>query len=85
METDKNKYSYRSIAGILSLKKKYSKDVINDACHRAYIYNALRYKTVKNICDKGIMGLPLVTNESYINSKETDISRSLSEYSKYIQ
>ncbi len=80
-----NKYNYRTITGILSLRKKYSDHIINNACHRAYTYNALRYKTVKNICDKGMGFLPVITNESYVNPSETEISRPLAEYSKYLQ
>lgn len=85
LEAVENKYNYRAIAGILSLKKKYSNELINDACHRAYTYNALRYKTVKNICEKGISALPVATNESYVSTLETDVSRPLSEYLKYLQ
>jgi len=85
LEETGNKYNYRIITGILSLRKKHSNAVINDACHRAYNYNALRYRTVKNICEKGITHLPVVTNESYINPAETDLARPLSEYLKYLQ
>ncbi|MCX7710716.1 MAG: hypothetical protein N2484_12820 [Clostridia bacterium] len=85
LEDAGNKYNYRTITGVLSLRKKYSDDVINNACHRAYTYNALRYKTVKNICDKGMVALPVATNESYVNPSETEISRPLWEYSKYLQ
>lgn len=85
LEDAGNKYNYRVITGILSLKKKYSNEIINNACHRAYAYNALRYKTVKNICDKGMISLPVMTNESYVNPSETEISRPLAEYSKYLQ
>lgn len=80
-----NKYNYRAITGILSLRKKYPDKVINDACHRAYTYNALRYKIVKSICEKGITNLPITTNESYVNPSETKIARALTEYSKYLQ
>lgn len=85
LEDAGNKYNYRTITGILSLRKKYSDSVINNACHRAYTYNALRYKIVKNICEKGMIALPVATKESYINPLETEISRPLSEYSKYLQ
>lgn len=80
-----NKYNYRTITGILSLKKRYSNEAIDNACHRAYTYNALRYKTVKTICEKGMAALPIDTNESYVNPSETEISRPLTEYSKYLQ
>jgi len=85
IENAKNKYEYRAIAGIISLRKKYNDETIDNACHRAYSYNALQYKIVKNICEKGLTNLPVKTNDSYINEKETDISRSLSEYMKYLQ
>ena len=84
-EKAENKYNLRSIAGIISLKKKYSNEVIDNACHRAYTYNALMYKFVKSICEKGLTNLPVQTNESYVNFNETDISRPLNEYMKFLQ
>ena len=50
----------------------------------AYMYNALKYKTVKRICEQGIGLLPVETNQTYINSEETFLSRPLSEYSKLL-
>ena len=78
------KYNYRAIAGIISLRKKYDNATIDNACHRAYMYNALKYKTVKRICEQGIDSLPIETNQTYINSEETFLSRPLSEYSKLL-
>jgi transposase len=85
LENTGNKYNYRTVTGILSLRKKYSNETIDNACHRAYSYNALKYKYVKTICEKGLMTLPVESNESYTNESETDISRSLKEYMKYLQ
>lgn len=53
MEKSTWKYAYRTMAGILSLKKKYDKPLINNACHIAMLYNSLKYKTVKKICEQG--------------------------------
>jgi hypothetical protein len=78
------KYDYRAISGILSLRKNYSNDVINNACLRAISYNAYSYKVVKKICEKGIIDLPMDTNTSYINQDNTYVSRNLNEYGKLI-
>lgn len=74
------KYNYRSITGILALKKKYDKKTINDACKRALYYGSLTYTMVKKICEKGLVVLPLQTNETYINTSPTEVTRDLSEY-----
>jgi hypothetical protein len=84
LEQVDSKYNYRAIAGIISLRKKYDNATIDNACHRAYMYNALKYKTVKRICEQGIDSLPIETNQTYINSEETFLSRPLSEYSKLL-
>lgn len=84
LEQKNSKYNYRTIAGILSLRKKYDSATIDNACYRAYMYNALKYKTVKRICEQGINCLPVETNQTYINSEETILSRPLSEYSKLL-
>jgi len=79
-----NKYGYRSITGILALRKKYDDKTIDAACHRAYTYGALQYKTVKSICEKGLDNLPLQTETSYINPKQTLLSRNLTQYNKLL-
>lgn len=78
------KYDYRSISGVISLQKKYDDEVINNACIRAVSYGALSYKVVKKICDSNVLNLPVETNETYINSDTTNVSRELSEYNKLI-
>jgi transposase len=49
----------RSVCGILSLLKKYPKEVLDSACHRALAFHAITYQTVKNICANGSYMLPL--------------------------
>lgn len=78
------KYDYRSISGILSLRKQYNDFTLNQACLRANSYGALSYKVVKRICEKGIVDLPIGANTSYINEDTTYVTRDLSEYDKLI-
>lgn len=84
MDISSKKYEYRSISGILSLRKTYDAKTIDNACHRACIYGALKYKVVKNICEKGIEWLPIISNESYINVEETTVSRPLVRYNSLL-
>ena len=84
MDSESRKYEYRSISGILSLRKKYDDKVIDSACQRAYTYGALKYKTVKNICEKGIEHLPLKINSTYLNQQETSLLRPLFQYSNLL-
>ncbi|QSZ28056.1 hypothetical protein ACETAC_04150 [Aceticella autotrophica] len=84
LRTISKKYDYRSISGILSLRKHYSNEVISNVCLRAISYNAYSYKIVKKICEKGIIDLPIGTNTSYINQNKTYVSRDLNEYNKLI-
>ena len=76
------KYDYRALSGILSLRKRYPNEIIENACHRAIEYGALSYKIVKKICEKGIVGLPVKYAETYVNSDCTHITRELSMYDK---
>jgi transposase len=52
----------KSTRGILSLLKKYPKDIIDLACKRALAFNAYKYQTVKNICENGAYALPVEFN-----------------------
>ena len=52
-------HHYRSIAGILALRKKYDDEAIDRACRRACHYGSITYRTVKKICDSGLYALPL--------------------------
>lgn len=49
----------RTVQGILSLPKSYSRDVVNLACRRALAFEVYHYQIVKNICAKGSYLLPL--------------------------
>ncbi len=68
------KYDYRTILGILALRKKYDHDTINAACARASYYGSLSYKIVKKICEKNLMMLPIYTNETYVNDNDSDLA-----------
>ena len=52
----------RPIRGILSLLKKYPKEIVDSACKRALAFNVYKYKIVKNICTNGSYVLPLEFN-----------------------
>lgn len=52
----------RSIRGILSLLKKYPKEIVDSACKRALAFNVYKYQTVRNICANGSYVLPLEFN-----------------------
>jgi len=74
------KYDYRSITGVLALRKKYDQKTINEACKRALHYGSLTYSTIRKICEKGIVGLPVQTDETYLNASPTAVARDLAEY-----
>jgi transposase len=74
-------YAYRTISGILALRKTFPKDVIDQACKRAVWYESITYGTVKRICERGLIALPTDTSVD----KEPDWDdphpvRDLSEY-----
>jgi hypothetical protein len=50
---------HRTLAGILSLRKKYPDHVVDQACRRACYYGNITYRAVKKICESGIELLPL--------------------------
>jgi len=74
------RYDYRTISGILSLRKKYDPAIINAACQRALYYDCLKYITVKKVCEKDLTKLPIYKDETYINEESHDLARDLSEY-----
>ncbi|OAA87985.1 integrase core domain protein [Clostridium coskatii] len=82
--SNNKKYDYRSITGILSLRNKYSSEVIDKACARAYNYGVFTYRVIKKICEKGIIDLPLYDNQTYINQNTTEVTRNISEYNKLV-
>jgi transposase len=58
LENQKN-FWYKSVQGILSLEKKYSKKIIDLSCKRAIAYGAYKYQIIKNICKNGAYRLPM--------------------------
>lgn len=46
--------SYRSCLGVLQLAKRYDKDRLEKACHRALVFQGTSYKSVKSILEKGL-------------------------------
>jgi len=74
------KYDYRTISGILALRKKYQHETIDAACARASYYGSLSYTTVRKICEKDLRMLPLDGNETYISEQTGEFARDLGEY-----
>jgi len=57
----------RTVQGILSLAKRYPKEVVNLACKRAIAFNACQYQIIKNICSNGSYNLPVEFNFEEVN------------------
>ena len=49
----------KPVRGILSLLKKYPKEIVDLACKRALAFKVYKYLTVKNICANGSYVLPV--------------------------
>lgn len=54
---------YQTTHGILSLQKKFNKQVIDAACNRALSYGAIKYQQIKSICESGCYNLPISNEE----------------------
>lgn len=52
----------RPVGGILSLTKRYPKEVVNLSCKRALAFGVCQYQIIKNICFNGSYVLPLEFN-----------------------
>jgi hypothetical protein len=69
---------HKILAGIIALRKKYGEKTVDMACSRACYYGNISYRTVKNICEKGVETLPFYemtamdteTGESKVRSLE---------------
>lgn len=72
-------HHYRSIAGILALRKKHGEDVLDRACQRACHYGSITYQTVKKICENGLYALPLEAQQQEVPMGKSNI-RSLTDY-----
>jgi transposase len=53
----------QTIKGILSLRKKFTDEIINLSCHRALSYGAIQYRQLKSICESGCYRLPIDQEE----------------------
>ena len=61
----------RTVQGILSLAKRYPKDIINLACKRAIAFGVCQYQVIKRICFNGSYNLPVeFNNTEEINDHE---------------
>lgn len=72
-------HHYRSISGILALRKKYGDAAVDKACARACHYGNITYRAVKKICESGLYALPLETGCEHMVESNSKI-RSLSDY-----
>ena len=72
-------HHYRSISGILALRKKYGDDTVDKACARACHYGNITYRAVKKIGESGLYALPLETGSEHMVESSSKI-RSLSDY-----
>jgi len=76
-------YSYRSISGILSLRKTFDDNTIEQACKRALWYDSVTYGTVKRICENGLASLP--TGETIEVETPDESNQGVLELSAYVQ
>jgi hypothetical protein len=74
------KYDYRTISGILALRKRYKSETLNAACARASYYGSYSYTTVRKICEKDLTMLPVHGNETYLSEQTCELARDLGEY-----
>lgn len=76
------KYIHHNISGVLALRKKYDNSIIDLACRRALYYNSITYGTVKKICERGLVILPVDDKRAVdiVSTDLTEISRDLSQY-----
>lgn len=72
-------HHYRSISGILALRKKYGDEAVDKACARACHYGNITYRAVKKICESGLYTLPLEEQTQTIHNENSKI-RNLSDY-----
>ena len=77
---DLPKYGYRSISGIVSLRKQYDDHTLNAACARALYYRSFSYATVRRICEKDLTLLPLPHAEAPAEAVTGEYARDLHDY-----
>lgn len=72
-------HHYRSLSGILALRKRYGEEAVDRSCRRAVRFGSISYQAVKKICSKGLYLLPLEEDTAAAATVGGKI-RSLSEY-----
>jgi transposase len=80
---DNQQYSYRCISGVLSLRKTFESNTIDQACKRALWYDSVTYGTVKRICERGLELLP--TGEVIDTEMQDELNKNVLELSAYVQ
>lgn len=63
-------HGYRACLGLLNLTRKYGKDRLEAACHRAHHINAMKYKNIASILSKGLDNLPLEDSDTDSNGEQ---------------
>ena len=58
-------YWFKTVQGILSLEKSYTKEIVELACKRALAIQVYGYQTIKNICKNGSYKLPVEFEGAY--------------------
>lgn len=56
---------YRTVLGILSLRKIYSDQIIEQSCKRALYFSITQYSKIKSICESGCYNLELANFKEY--------------------
>ncbi len=72
-------HHYRSISGILALRKRYGEEIVDRACARACHFGSISYQTVKKICESGLYALPLDDTEAQADGTDGKV-RNLADY-----
>ena len=52
-------YWFKTVQGILSLEKTYTKQIVERACKRALAFQVYEYQVIKNICKNGSYNMPI--------------------------
>lgn len=64
---------YRSCMGIMRLKKQYSDERLEAACHRAIVIRGISYKSIRSILEKGLDQQPLPSLQQQIHIEHENI------------
>ena len=81
-ETNRKQRAYRSIQGIVSLTKKYQKQIINQACQKSLNQQAFSYHIVKQLAEEILLQKQIQTEINFI--QENEIIRSPQQYQQLL-